>query len=229
MTTNTKTACDFFRDFFGEVYQDSDVVFVKGKLKARQISDNPFPFSWQSLVALADEWEKCRDEDGLCTALQNFLRANNLSSGSQTGREGAIAALKTAMAQRPFDPVRRIFEQKGRPLASCDSRQPEFDLAEQLFGLFDGSKSDGFDQSREFSNTDESKIAAVRGLLLLRGWVEHYAQNDDELDRLHKELPRFRVHMFFRAIAGVWASACTAAEYQARKSYVKKLFPRPQI
>ncbi len=225
----------FLQDFFGDVYQgEKAFVVVKGTPKNVEIRDTPFAFSWQSLATFSGDWEKSAKDDGaVCDLLSGLLRQKNIEIGNFSGKEGAVHALKKIVALRPFDALRRIFRQKNnRPLACCDSQQPDFDLADLLFreqGL-DSQAVQEFNRNNSRNYTyDESKIAVVRALLILRGLVEHYAQDDDELKAIHRDLPRFRLHMFFRSIQGMWASAHTSQEFEAHKSYVKTVFDRPLI
>jgi DEAD/DEAH box helicase domain-containing protein len=94
-------------------------------------------------------------------------------------------------------------EREGRPRATGLST-----LAERIFG-----------------GADANALAAVRGLLAVRGAGDHYRRWYHEGKRI--DAPSFRIHTFFRSIEGLFApsdgSAGVAAEFQNPDRLVGRL------
>ena len=74
-----------------------------------------------------------------------------------------------------------------------------------------------------FGSIDKNELyEAVHGLLLLRSYFEKLGI------ALNSELPRFRLHFFFRNIEGLWASTYLTKQYPDNRP-VGKLYPNSKI
>ena len=203
----------FLADFFGGCYgkgEKNEFAIVEGKSAVSESLEGKFPFQPEALSVLAGKWDEGttgkENLDNFAKECIRFLETHRLSYKPGADPDAIIKhTVESFLAKRPFDYVRRHFNEKKRPLAVCDERKPDYDLGKKLF-----------------SNAEEKRRrGALRGLFLLRGLAEHY--------KLDSGLPRFRFHYFFRAIAGMWGSVATPEEYHAKRSYVKAMFPKPEI
>lgn len=181
------TARQYLADFFGAPVSSFDLI------KGQQVAPGPVPATAPALPAAAFAAFAQATSPGLaadpsdlaCQRLAQALRVPG--EPTPAGRTGP-AALRLALHHPGLHLAERLLRACQDPETGRERAVGLAAFARRLFGP-DAPAAE--------------LLPAARGVLLARGMLDQDGQPT--------ELPRFRLHFFFRNIEGLWASACPLA------------------